>query len=43
MIVIAKSLRLFGAIECVHVTSSNFQIQNLRAAEGFILIRHKRY
>ena len=30
-------------IECVHLTSSNSQIQNKRATKGFILIRHKRY
>ena len=30
-------------IECVHVTSSNSQIQNKRATKGFILIRHKMY
>ena len=29
--------------ECVHLTSSNSQIQNKRATKGFILIRHKRY
>ena len=30
-------------MECVHVTSSNSQIQNKRATKGFILIRHKKY
>ena len=30
-------------IECVHLTSSNSQIQNKRATKDFILIRHKRY
>ena len=30
-------------IECVHLASSNSQIQNKRATKGFILIRHKRY
>ena len=33
----------FVTIECVRLTSSNSQIQNKRATEGFILIRHKRY
>ena len=30
-------------IECVLVTSLNSQIQNQRATQGFILIRHKSY
>ena len=30
-------------IECVHLTSSNSQIQNKRATKGFVLIRHNRY
>ena len=34
---------LTKGIECVHVTSSNSQIQNQRATKGFIIIRHKRY
>ena len=33
----------FKPIECVHLTSSNSQIQNKRATKGFILIGHKRY
>ena len=37
------SLRKLPKIECVHLTSSNSQIQNKRATKGFILIRHKRY
>ena len=32
-----------SCIECVHLTSSNSQIQNKRATKGFILIRHKSY
>ena len=43
---VAMSLFLLAvkkmAIECVHVTSANSQIQNQRATKGFILIRHKK-
>ena len=43
---VALSLFLLAAkkmaIECVHVTSANSQIQNERATKGFILIRHKK-
>ena len=39
----SSGFKLNRSIECVHLTSSNSQIQNKRALQGFILIRHKRY